>query len=1127
MRFIRKSRGTGLPPDHQLYVKINANRAADLVPGVGHSKDDTVAAMGPSSSRKAINPCLVALINTAKKRTARKLNTNQPSWNAEISLPLNHGDYSQTLVLTVWDKHKRYKNYLGELRVCLGELFYSDGKFHSTTDLKWHKLYSNKQQHSFVTGSLLASFELVVKKIRAKKWRKRDRLRLKGPEKLCTNDKNELKPTTTPGIVVVPPSRSGTAELSSQLNSMDIADITAVAVEAPESTKKVIFDKWLRSVIYSSPGPGTTPDDQGFYSDTNEVAATADVSDIESIVTSKSELAPSEQPEPAKASPENSKWLGVSLDVADASSMSDASMLSSDGPTDSADTSKPKLRKKLTLLKKLKRQQSGKFELSNRKVLGVLFIEIISCSDLPPIRNLTRTSFDMDPFVVVTFGRKTFRTSWKRHNLNPIFNERLAFEILSHEANFNIQFNVLDKDHLSYHDKVADITLPMNDLLDMVDATRETPASFMPLGGESDTEMTEGPDETSDSQNSSIQILEGDNMVQHVKKKKFMNRKKITYAYADTSKFKTMNLALKLENEKLQGKYNPQLKVRVRFETYEELRRKFWGRLLEQFSLNDSESYDYFELMSLLDTLGCVNSDELVASFYESYQKSPWGGDLLTHDQIIDSLESHIAEENAINLSSKIFEIERCPICLQKRFSKKQDLDIVTHFAICASKDWSIVNKLLVSSYVTPQIATKKWISKFLIKLTYGTYKLGGNSANILVQDRTTGIIMEEKMGIYIRLGIRLLYNGLDKAKSRRIRTILKKMSLKQGIKFDSPSSRNDIESFVKFHKLDMSDFKQEDITKYATFNEFFYRELKQGARPLEGKKEYYSKIMTSPADSRCVAFSNIDDATEFWIKGKNFTIAKLFNGNFNNLENTDLFKLSTCSLGIFRLAPQDYHRFHSPIDGKIGKIKYIDGEYYTVNPMAIRSDLDVFGENVRAIIPIETEEFGTVIMIPVGAMMVGSIVLTKEENQHVKKGEEMGYFKFGGSTIIVLVESKNFRFDSDLLNNSLTSVETLVRVGQSVGHSNDIPEVTRDKIDFDKQSNDFKVNLIRVLTGGDLSDKHELSNWESSNLKITGGDLEQIANEDEELGEFDSYDEEDEIDEEEEEEQEAKPNGI
>lgn len=745
------------------------------------------------------------------------------------------------------------------------------------------------------------------------------------------------------------------------------------------------------------------------------------------------------------------------------------------------------------------------FEVGNHKnILGVIFLEIISCSDLPPMKNVTRTSFDMDPFVVVTFGKRTFRTSWKRHTLNPIFNERLAFEILSHEKNYDIQFSILDRDHFSFHDKVANKTLLMKEITDVSTEKENKQLELEDIEFKLGVPALEPLDYPSTTLQN-FKLDDDPNMVALIKKKRFTKRKKITVKYADTSKFKTMDLLLNLHDSKYVGKYSPTLKIRARFEPYESLRRQFWKVLLEQYQFHEDEpndnKYDYIELIALLDTLGCENSDNIVQEFFEEHDnKLTWGGDTLTIDEICDLLENYVTRTH----TSKIFEIEKCPICFEKRFSSKhsQDIDIVTHFAICASKDWSIVNKLLLLLYATPQVATRRWFHKALIKLSYGKYKLGSNSANILVQDRLTGIIMEEKMGIYVRLGIRLLYKGLDLAKKRRIRQLLKALSVKQGRKFDLPALKNDIRSFIKFHSLDLSECLEVDPLKYSTFNDFFYRKLKPGSRPIYSPQD--DRVVVSPADCRCTAYNSVDEATEFWVKGRNFTLAKLFNGNFDNLQDTSLFKPSECSLGIFRLAPQDYHRFHSPVTGTVKSIKHIDGEYYTVNPMAIRSELDVFGENVRTLISIETEDFGNVIMVAVGAMMVGSIVLTINEGDTLARGDEVGYFKFGGSTILLLFESKFFRFDSDITGNSVSSIETLIRVGQSVGHHSDIQECSISHIDFEKQSKDFKLNLIRVLTGGDLDTAKELSNWEAMRVDYSEAD---VVITDEEEGEGDDDD--------------------
>jgi len=217
----------------------------------------------------------------------------------------------------------------------------------------------------------------------------------------------------------------------------------------------------------------------------------------------------------------------------------------------------------------------------------------------------------------------------------------------------------------------------------------------------------------------------------------------------------------------------------------------------------------------------------------------------------------------------------------------------------------------------------------------------------------------------------------------------LKSLSVKQGKKYDDPASAREISSFIAFHQLDMSEVLL-PIEQFKSFNEFFYRALKPGQRPCSAPDN--PKIIVSPADCRSVVFNTIDDATKVWIKGREFSISRLLGKAYPE----DAKRYVGGALGIFRLAPQDYHRFHIPVDGTLGTPKPIEGEYYTVNPMAIRSALDVYGENVRVICPINSVAHGRVMMICVGAMMVGSTVITAKEGQEVKRAEELGYFKFG-----------------------------------------------------------------------------------------------------------------------------------
>ncbi|OBA19358.1 hypothetical protein METBIDRAFT_33534 [Metschnikowia bicuspidata var. bicuspidata NRRL YB-4993] len=1095
-----KFRSKGAP----LFLHVNAYRAADLfLPGA-------------RDRQKKVNANLIVQLNSYKKRCKRKLHTSHPSWDETFRIPLKNGDYSDLLVLAVWNRAGGTKTYLGEVRIRVRDLFLGEDLSLASTPT-WYKLYLSLARSGYVTGSILLLFKLSL-----------------GKEK--HGEKPSIKNSKYGGTVKDP---EQSHSLNPQTNDPTVADLKMENLLTTDSDLYTTLRSWKDSLICPDADLPVNVDDQGFYSDlptSYQFSGASEVSDIDSIADSRINISgntripnvpdavsslPNQFFKPSNLDHQSPQYLPI-IDTqnesinsgssgSDILSIASSSGNMSDGALYNGNfTASESKEHRSKILKRKKKKEQSKYELRNRKVQGVLFLEIASCSNLPPIKSFTRATFDMDPFVVVTFGKKTFRTSWKRHKLNPIYNERLAFEVLDNELNYNVQFSVLDKDHFSFHDQIADVSLPMRELIEIAKEphsdeslpeeelshlVQESASAFHEVGlGKNKYELPSVSDLSSP--NPAIELAEDGDLVK-TRKKKFLRRKRTTVLYVDTSLFKTLNLLLDLKNKKMADKYNSTLKIRARYLTYENLRRDFWRVLLEQYNMDDnSDSLDYIELISFLDTLGCTDSDQIVSDFYQKMCRSSWGGDKLTHDEIVDNLEKYVLEEND-DPERKIFEIERCPICMHKRLSRKDDLDIITHVAICASKDWSIVNKLLVSSFVTPQIASKRWFSKVLIKLTYGKYKLGSNSANILVQDRSTGLVMEEKMSVTVRLGIRLLYKGLDKAKSKRIRSLLERLSVKQGIKFDHPSLTKDIQAFILFHKLDLSDCLISDPKQFPTFNEFFYRKLKDGARPIEAPDN--ENIAVSPADCRCTTFVTVDEATKLWIKGRNFTLAKLFNGNFANLEKSDLYKSDKCCVGIFRLAPQDYHRFHSPISGVIGPIKYIEGEYYTVNPMAIRSGLDVYGENVRVIVPIRSPNFGTVILIGVGAMMVGSTVITVQEGQEVKRGDEIGYFKFGGSTVLLLFEKEKFDFDTDLVNNSKQCVETLVRVGQSIGHTPEVKEVKREHIDFSKQPQDFKVNLIRAITGGDVDNKVKLETWESKQIEISSEDVDLLAKEDEE----------------------------
>lgn len=380
---------------------------------------------------------------------------------------------------------------------------------------------------------------------------------------------------------------------------------------------------------------------------------------------------------------------------------------------------------------------------------------------------------------------------------------------------------------------------------------------------------------------------------------------------------------------------------------------------------------------------------------------------------------SDLADEGG---EEHVIEIRECPICHQPKLNKRTDADIITHIATCASSDWRQVNNLVMGGFVTASQAQRKWYSKVITKISYGGYKLGANSANILVQDRLTGQINEERMSVYVRLGIRLLYKALGsrEMEKKRIKKMLRSLSIKQGKKYDDPASASQIQGFINFHRLDMSEVLR-PTEDFKNFNDFFYRQLKPDARPCSASDN--TNIIVSPADARSVVFDTMDDATRIWVKGRDYSVEKLL-GDAYPLEAK---RYKGGSLGIFRLAPQDYHRFHIPVDGILGTPKEIPGEYYTVNPMAIRSALDVYGDNIRVCVPIDSVSHGRVMFVCIGAMMVGSTVITRKAGEKVKRAEELGYFKFGGSTVLLLFEPGTMVYDDDLIANSSGALETLV----------------------------------------------------------------------------------------------------
>ena len=187
--------------------------------------------------------------------------------------------------------------------------------------------------------------------------------------------------------------------------------------------------------------------------------------------------------------------------------------------------------------------------------------------------------------------------------------------------------------------------------------------------------------------------------------------------------------------------------------------------------------------------------------------------------------------------------------------------------------------------------------------------------------------------------------------------------------------------------------------------------------------------IWVSPADAKLLAFESLDEVEEFFVKGRKFTLKEY-------LQSKSLAeKYKNASLFIFRLAPNDYHRYHFPFAGQVSDNTKIKGAYYSVSPYALQPNFaKVFCENKREFLTLSTQEKGDILLSPVGATMVGTIISTFIPDSQVAKGDEMGYFAFGGSTVVMLVDRNKVKIDQDLLDNTKNNMETAVKMGERIG---------------------------------------------------------------------------------------------
>lgn len=253
------------------------------------------------------------------------------------------------------------------------------------------------------------------------------------------------------------------------------------------------------------------------------------------------------------------------------------------------------------------------------------------------------------------------------------------------------------------------------------------------------------------------------------------------------------------------------------------------------------------------------------------------------------------------------------------------------------------------------------------------------------------------------------------------------------GWRMDRPGSRRKIAPFLETYRLDPGEFAQPPET-FRTFNEFFFRQLRPGARPVHPDP----RAVVFPADGRHLAFPSLNQADAFFVKGQRFDLARFLGG-----DRALLARYSGGAAVFSRLCPVDYHRFHFPVTGTASVTRRIDGWLWSVSPIALRRRLAYLWENRRWLTEIENTPAGRVLMVEIGATNVGSTVYTFTPGRAFPKGAEKGYFRFGGSAVLTLFEPGRVRLCDDLVQHAAEQREVYAHVGDVMAWIEDAPQIS------------------------------------------------------------------------------------
>lgn len=254
-------------------------------------------------------------------------------------------------------------------------------------------------------------------------------------------------------------------------------------------------------------------------------------------------------------------------------------------------------------------------------------------------------------------------------------------------------------------------------------------------------------------------------------------------------------------------------------------------------------------------------------------------------------------------------------------------------------------------------------------------------------------------------------------------------LSKTYGDMMDKPKSAKKVPEFLKNFDIKIDDYKKGSFQEqniensYKSFNEFFIREFQDGKRPFVSE----NNRMGAFAEARYFGYEAVSNDLKIPVKGHYLKATDLV----GDAEKAKPFIGGP--LMIARLCPVDYHRYHYPDNGKTIDSFPVHGDFHSVNPLALKHRGDIFIKNERRVSILETENFGKLAYIEVGATCVGKIVQSFDESLEFSKGAEKGYFLFGGSTVVLLGEPGVWKPSQDILDNTKEGIETYIHLGDEV----------------------------------------------------------------------------------------------